>query len=153
MNYEKQAKDFCEKTGTKIDSRVLRYEKLFPNGKDDKRYIYGVTITRNGKEYHTEFGMGIVHAREVLQEAGQNTGEYAMMIANRHKPPEYDILAYMTKDEPEADVWDFAKECGYEINSKEKFREVQDIHESVMREYNGMQRMFSDVMEELRKIN
>jgi hypothetical protein len=131
--YIKQAKDFLANTGTKCSISFVRYGRHFDEDKEC-RNIYRVRLSRNGKSYSFLFGDSIANGWD------------------NKRPSVYCVLACLTKYEPEADVWDFAKEFGYEIASKQEYNRTAKIHKAVIKEYAGVERLFDDVMEELREI-
>lgn len=55
MDYEKQASEFLEKTGTKLTFKFAGYRKHFPDDKE-KRLCYEFTLSRNGRSYTSTFG-------------------------------------------------------------------------------------------------
>lgn len=132
--YERQAKDFLKKTGAKITISYKDYAPYF-EGEKEYRNIYRIRIDRNGKSWSFNFGDSI---------ASTNNGD---------RPTAYDVLACITKYEPlEADVWDFAKEYGYFIDSKEEYKRVSKIFNAEQKEYKNVCRIFGDVLAELQEI-
>lgn len=134
-NYDNLAREFLDQTGTKMSVRLLEVVEGFPNSDDknlhDKYYII---LNRDGKKYGFCFyGSAADHDR------GNKVGPY-------------DVLAALQKYEVEKDVWDFAKEYGYEINSKESYERVRKIREACEDEYRNVVRLFEDCMERLREI-
>ena len=79
-------------------------------------------------------------------------GDSLQSTWNNERPGRYSVLACLTKYEPEADVWDFAKEYGYEIHDKQSYNKVLGIYNAVRREYGGVKRIFGDVIDEFREI-
>lgn len=58
-DYNKQAKEFCEKNGVKIEAKFVAYDKHFSEDKE-KRDIYEITITRNElRPWTFRFGQSI----------------------------------------------------------------------------------------------
>ena len=53
--YEKQANDFLEKTGAKIDIQFSNYGKHFDDDKEN-RDIYNITISRGNRRFSFKFG-------------------------------------------------------------------------------------------------
>jgi len=88
-----------------------------------ERYIFKCQLKRNGKSYTFNFGQSIF-----------NGGA---------EPELYDILASLTKYDP-IDYKNFMQEFG--ACSIKVYHAVQD-------EYNNVNRLFSDIMDELREIN
>jgi len=56
--YEQQAKDFCTKTNTTIKVDWLKYDKYFPDDKEN-RDIYGITLIKGQMSYYFTFGQSI----------------------------------------------------------------------------------------------
>lgn len=131
--YEQQANEFLTKHNAKIKIDFLNFGKYFDDDKES-RNIYRFTITRNGKQYSAKFGDSIANTE------------------NGKEPTVYDILACLTKYEPSGDVWDFASEYGYIIDSKEAYNKVKKLFNAVTREYSGVERLFGDCLNELREI-
>lgn len=125
MNYEKQARDFLEKTNTLLHVTYLTTRKHFPDDTEE-RDVYSVSIVRGNKSHTLEFGDSIV-----------NTHKNANAMA-RKRPSAYDILACLQKYEPERDIDDFASE--YEI---EKPSEAIRIYGAVSREYAALADMYT----------
>lgn len=128
--FELQADEFCRKTGTKI---TMSYKEKVHNPWNCKDFsanwwhdIYRVKISRNHKSYSFDFTQS------------KNDTD------NGIRPTKYDILACVTKSDPEDFEW-FCKEFGYdqfEDSSKRTYKAVQ-------KEYHNILRIFGDVMEEL----
>lgn len=132
--YEKQAKIFLAKHDAKIEIEFFNLGKYWDDDKEP-RNIYKFTITRKGKApYSAKFGDSI---------ANTIRGE---------KPTAYDILACLTKNEPSGDIWDFANEYGYTIDSKETYNRVNKIFNAVNYEYRRVEYLFGDCMDELQEI-
>lgn len=131
--YTKQAKEFLKKTGAKMTISYKDYAPYF-EGEKEYRNIYRVRIDRNGKSWSFNFGDSI---------ASTNNGD---------RPTAYDVLACITKYEPAADVWDFAEEYGYNIDSRQEYNKVNRIYKAVCREYKNAVRMFGDVLDDLAEI-
>ena len=131
--YERQAKDFLKKTGAKM---TISFKDCAPYFEGEKEYrnIYRIRIDRNGKSWSFNFGDSI---------ANKNNGD---------RPTAYDVLACITKYEPPADVWDFAEEYGYNIDSRQEYNKVNRIYKNVCIEYKNAVRMFGDVLDDLAEI-
>lgn len=143
--YEQQAQGFLDRTGTSIDIVFLRKGKYFPKDKEE-RDIYDVTLKRGEQEYSFTFGQSLAKTK---QDFDYKTGRKSQ---KRIKPTAYDILVCLEKYETPADVWEFAREFGYTIDSRESLAEVEQTCLAVMNEYNNVMRLFGDVIEELREI-
>ena len=140
LNYEAMAKEFCEKTGTKV---IIKYKekKLNPWNATDytKNWIhdiYRITIKRDGKQFSFNF---------TQSKNGTDNGE---------KPTEYDILACLTKYDV-GSFEDFCAEFGYELYNEEYTsynKNSKRTYNAVVKEYNNVMRLFKDVIEELAEI-
>lgn len=124
--YEKQANDFLEATGTTFKAVLLGHMPYFNNDKE-KRDVYEITLERKGKSYTFRFGQSLI-----------NTGT---------KPTAYDVLACLQKYDPET-FEDFCIDFGYNTDS----RKALEIYLAVQDEYNNVIRLFGDVMEDLEEI-
>jgi len=138
-SYETQARQFLKACGARIKICFLRYgqhygPKVLRSNDKEGRNIYRVRIDRKGKSFSFRFG-------DSLQNTWKNK-----------RPGRYCVLACLTKYEPEADVWDFAKEYGYEITDRQSYYKVLGIYNAVRREYGGVKRIFGDVIDEFREI-
>jgi hypothetical protein len=126
MNYQQQANKFATATGTKLKINRSEYGKHFADDKEN-RYIFNCTLTRNGKRYTFNFGQSIA--------AGHN------------EPTMYDILTCLTKYDPENFKF-FCSEYGYNEDSIKALK----TYKAVQREFKGVNRLFSDVLEQLQEI-
>lgn len=127
--YQKQANNFCKETGTKIQIEYIG--KAFPNWDEKELHdTYNITITRNNNIMNFIFTESLYKTQ-------------------RHeKPTNYDILATLEKYNPYT-FEDFCLNFGYNEDS----RKALEIYLSVQKQYNDVIRLFSDVMEELQKID
>ena len=133
-DYIKEAKDFLKRNNTKM---TISFKDCVYGAFDDKAYhnIYRVRIDRNHKTYSFNF-----------TDSAHNTEQ-------NKRPNCYDVLACLQKYEPYAtDVWDFAKEYGYEINDRESYKKCEKTFKAVKKEYENVMRLFGDVIEELEEI-
>ena len=131
--YYEHARKFLRDCGATMNIKFLFYGKHFDDDKHE-RNVYSVTIKRNGQSYTFRFGDSVINTR------------------NGGKPTEYCILACLQKHEPEPDVWDFAKEYGYEIYNRKSYIKALHNHEAVREEYAGVMRVFGDIIETLQNI-
>lgn len=129
-NYQQQAIDFLNKVNATIKIEYHSYGKHFEDDKES-RNIYNVTVKRNGKQFNFKFGDSIANTK-----AG-------------HEPCEYDVLACITKSEPEDTFEDFCSSYGYDTDS----RKAERIYKAIQREFKGINRVFGDVLEQLQEIN
>jgi hypothetical protein len=168
-SYEKQARDFLEKTGAKMEIIFLRSGKYFHDDKE-VRDIYGVTITRNKRSYSFEFGQSLndsgfkiitgadktikldVPDKERAKLMGSNDAlmgwirfnvKFDLGASDTIKKPEqpnaYDILACLQKYDV-GSFEDFCWEFGYDTDS----RKAGQTYRAVANEYENLCRLFSD---------
>lgn len=141
--YLKQANDFAEKTGTKLEVLSRRVGRA--EGWQDKsdRFIYRLRLSREGrKAYEFEFFQSIAKY-EAWRRADGFKQHKALKDA---EPTMYDVLACLTTYDP-GDFFDFCSEFGYEGT-----RDALKLHIAVKEEYEAVLRLFGDVLEELAEI-
>jgi hypothetical protein len=126
MNYQQQANEFATKHGVKLKINRSDYGYHFTNDKEN-RYIFNCTLTRKGKRYTFNFGQSI---------AAGNT-----------PPTMYDVLTCLTKYDPETFEY-FCREYGYDTDSIKAL----ETYKAVQREFNGVNRLFNDILEQLQEI-
>lgn len=124
--YEKQAETFMYTTKTKMSVAYVTHDKYFDDDKQS-RDIWRVTLRRNGKSFSFKFGQSI---------ASDGT-----------PPTAYDVLTCLTKYEP-GTFENFCDEYGYDNDS----RKAEKVYKAVVKEYAGVARLFSDVIEELAEV-
>jgi hypothetical protein len=124
-SYEQQAIDFAKKYGVKLSIGEPTYKDFWHDGQ--MRWVFPCKLSREGKSYSFKFGQSIA--------------------AGKQKPTMYNILACMTKNDPE-DYDFFCSNYGYE-----KSRSAYSIYLAVCREYEGMRRLFNpEELEEMQDI-
>jgi hypothetical protein len=128
-NYEKQAADFMTKTGATMKVDYLKNDYHF-DGDKETRDIYRITLKRAGRRYSFNFGTSLTDTKT-------NTA-----------PTAYDVLACLTNYDP-GDFANFCASYGYDEDS----RKAEKIYKAVLKEWAGVERLFSDVIEELQEIN
>ena len=131
--YHAHARKFLRNCGATLKVKFLHYGKHFDDDQHE-RNVYNVTIKRNGQSYSFRFGDSVFNTRD------------------GREPTEYCILACLQKYKPEADVWDFAAEYGYEICNRSSYNKILHTHQAVKDEYAGVMRVFGDVIEQLQEI-
>lgn len=121
-----EAREFAERNGVKLYVLSKGYGRYFP---DDRysRWVYKMRLERNGESYMFTFGQSI-EARDTV-------------------PSYYDVLASLTKSDP-YDFDNFCDEYGYNRDSRSAYKTYQ----AVQKEYNAVERLFGDVMDELQEI-
>jgi hypothetical protein len=127
--YTKQADDFLKETGTTFKVKFYEYGKYFDDDKES-RNIYKVTLRRNKKSYTFKFGQSI-----------NNTGKGI-------EPTAYDVFSCIQKYDV-GSFEDFCSEFGYDTDS----RKAEKTYKAVLKEFENVDRLFSDVMEKLQEIN
>jgi hypothetical protein len=146
--YTEQANKFMEDSGTIMTVTFLRHAPHFEDDKDS-RDIYHIVLERKGKKMEFDFGQSIVNS---VPPSAPNQ-PWGTKPKKRIAPDTYSVLACLTKYDVDGDVWEFAKEFGYEINSRESFNRIDKIHMAVIKEYRDVHRLFGDVMEQLCEIS
>lgn len=128
-NYQQQAMDFAKKTGTSLIINSEDYKYHFPDDvkKNVYRSVYNCTLKRNGKQYTFDFGQSIA-----------NSGQ---------EPTMYDVLTCLTKNDP-GSFENFCGDFGYDEDS----RTAEKIYKSVCKEWEGIERLFADVLKQLQEI-
>lgn len=124
--YTMQAIRFAEKVGLKM--KVLGYEWEKPEW--DKKYEHAkfrICFSRNGKSWTLEF--------------------YQSISEGSKKPSIYDVLACVTKYDP-GTFENFCSDYGYDEDS----RKAERIWKAVKKEFKNVERLFGDVMDDLREI-
>ena len=135
--YEQMAEDFCNKYGVTIDfKRGKRTDSLMSSGGLD----YYITITRDKKRWHFWFTDSVYNKEHNIE------------------PTKYDILACLQKYEV-GDFNNFCSEFGYEEYTENNYgrlkvnSEAKRTYNAVKKEYENVQRIFGDCMDELVEIN
>jgi len=124
--YDKQANYFAVKHGIKLAVIGTEHGRHFNDDKQS-RYIFKLRLTRNGKRYTFKFGQSIA--------------------AGAKEPTMYDVLACLTKYDPES-FEDFCGEYGYDEDSRKAYK----TYLAVVKEYKAVERLFGDIIEELAEI-
>jgi len=126
-NYRKQAEDFLAATNTTFKAKFYKHAKYFTDDKQS-RDIYKITLRR--------------------KDVGSYTFTFGQSIANIGKAPEvYDVLASVTKYDV-GSFEDFCSEFGYDTDS----RKAEKTYKAVLKEFKNVDRLFSDVIEQLSEI-
>jgi hypothetical protein len=129
--YQLQAENFQKKIGLKFKSSWVKYGKHFQGDKQD-RHIFKITLSRNGKRFSFNFGQS---------------------INNTQNPNIYDVLRCLQK----YDVGTFENFCGdgYELYNDEctgKNKNSFKLYKAVCKEYENVEKLFSDCLDELQEI-
>ena len=135
--YEQIAENFCNKYGVTIDfKRGKRTDGLLSVGGLD----YYIAITRDKKRWHFWFTDSVYNKEHSIE------------------PTKYDVLACLQKYEV-GDFKNFCEESGYEEYTENNHgrlkvnSEAKRIYNAVKKEYENVQRIFGDCMDELEEIN
>lgn len=118
-DYIKQANDFCEKYGVKIEWEPTG-KMINPNwGDKEKRNRWEFLIATNNGKYSGVFWDSIANSKNGYPQ-----------------PSSYDLLACLTKYDP-GTFEDFCNEFGYDTDSKK----AEKIYKAVVNEYAGLCRV------------
>lgn len=179
MDYEKQATDFLEKTGTVMTVKFVKYDKYFPDDKE-KRDIYNITLKRGNREYTFTFGQSIVnsgykiinentHKQLAFYPTDDKTITSALNSKYRHfklsqyfypfntscdkiikpKAPTAYDVLACLEKYPQDTFEDFCANFGYDEDSRKAFK----TYEAVKEQYIQLSRLFTDKeLEEMAEI-
>ena len=125
-DYHEQANKFAKKHGIKLAILDEDYRPYFP-GEKESRSVFKLRLTRNKKSYTFAFGQSI-----------NNTGI---------GPTMYDVLACLTKYDI-GSYGDFCFEFGYDEDS----RTGERTYKAVLKEFAAVERLFSDILDDLQEI-
>lgn len=124
---DEETQEFAEKNGVKLYALAKAYDVYFP-GDRDERWIYKMKIKRGKESYTFTFGQSIA--------AGDSIPTY------------YDVLAAFTKYDPYS-FEDFCADYGYDPDSRRAYQ----TYKAVKKEYEAVERLFGDIMDEVQEIN
>lgn len=130
--YITNAKNFLKSCNAKMSISFKRYGRHFADEKDF-RNIYNIRIDRNGMTFKFTFGDSVYNTN------------------NGKRPTVYDVLACLQKYEV-GSLDDFINDFGYEVNNKEDLKRITKLHKAVTREFEKVNRIFGDVMDQLQEI-
>lgn len=132
MNYQQTAENFAKEYGIELNILSVKHGKHFRNDKQ-QRYIFKVQLKRNGKQYTFKYGQSI--------------------FCGSNEPIMYDILTCLTKYDP-IDIENFCADYGYQYGTNHHENNLADSRfKKVQDEYNNVNRLFSDIINELREFN
>lgn len=178
--YEKQAQDFLDATGTEFSAKFLKYDFYFPNDKQ-KRDIYEITLKKGERKYIFRFGQSIANSGfkfvrnngteikfikifnpyEILQKLNNNL-DYKIPLKEFYVLKRYGIKQKNIKKLREEPTPYNVLACltKYDVGSFENFcgdfgydedsRSAEKIYNAVVKEFKELQTLFSD--EELEKM-
>lgn len=162
--YDKAAQLVAKELGIEMIVKFLKNDYHF-EGDKDTRDIYKVTLKRSSRKYSFKFGQSIMKSqyykdkntgRTYTLNGGNRTGGYRItnpqyikdycLLIKGEEPTMYDILACLTKYDPETfEV--FCDNFGYNIDSSR----AKKTYKAVVKEWDKMCSLFSD--EELEVLN
>lgn len=128
MDYRKETLDFLKRVNAKVKITPIDCEK--PLWSSSYYDTYRVTISRNGKRY-----------------------TYKYYDNARRIPDEYDALSCLEKYDV-GSYEDFCNEFGYEMydDGSGFNKDTMKIYKAVVKEVEGVERVFGDVLEEFAEI-
>ena len=130
--YDKQAENFLNDTGTEFKAKYLKNGLHFPDDKDE-RDIYNITLTRKERNFKWTFKFG-----QSLHSSYFKT-----------KPTAYDVLAGLIKCDLDT-FKEFCSSYGYDEDS----RKAEKIYKAVVEEWNKITRLWdAEVIKKLQEIN
>lgn len=175
--YEQQANDFLNKTGAKIEITFKKYDYHFEDDKD-KRDIYSIYIGRGKRGMSFDFGQSLNNSgvkivnrntgkvfktfdksQYLKKDSSFDVAKFRLLcgwqfgscdkIELPKAPTNYDILACLTKYDPET-FEDFCANFGYDEDSRKALK----IYEAVKKEFTDLCTLFNDdELSELSEIN
>jgi hypothetical protein len=152
--YVTQVEKFMDAVNAKMEVKLLGSMLYFDDDKEP-RDVYQITLTRKGKSYSFRFGQSVLHSRDYVEKSAQqrnSRGEPWGAILRYKRdavkvPTAYDVLAAVQKYEV-GTFEDFCSEFGYDTDS----RKAEKTYFEIQKEYAEIEKLFSDVMEELQEI-
>ncbi len=153
--YELQAERFMEKTGTTMTVKLLGNMPHFDDDKES-RDVYQVTLKRGDKKYSFRFGQSIADSKPAIDKAREKFVDYdgsaiSSIVAKKKfpykAPSAYDVLACVQKYDV-GTFEDFCLDFGCDTDS----RKAEKTYFAVQKEFQNIERLFGDVMEELQEI-
>jgi hypothetical protein len=132
--YEQKALDFLNATNTSFSVRYKKYGVHFAGDKES-RHIFRVTLKNDIHRYSFDFGQSIA--------------------AGSTPPTAYDVLACLTKYDPES-FGDFCASYGYEeYNGYGRTNTIAiKVYNAVVKEWDNVSKLWDDEqIEQLQEIN
>jgi hypothetical protein len=134
--YQLQAENFQKSIGLKFKSSWVRYGRHFYNDKNN-RHIFKITLSRNGKRFSFNFGQSVAN--------------------DSQNPTIYDVLSCLQKYDV-GTFENFCDEFGYSDfklpngTKVDVSKQAKIIYKAVCKEYENVQKLFSDCLDELQEI-
>jgi hypothetical protein len=131
--YQLQAENFQKSIGLKFKSTWVRYGRHFYNDKSE-RHIFRITLSRNGKRFSFNFGQSVAN--------------------DAQNPTIYDVLKCLQKYDV-GTFEDFFSDFGYELYNNEctgKNKNSFKLYKAVCKEFENVEKLFSDCLDELKEI-
>ena len=125
--FEEMANEFAKKHNVKL---TILDSEFRPYWHDDKqsRWVFKCRISRNRKSYTFTFGQSL--------------------LAGNRNPTMYEVLAVFVKSDCGLETFeDFCSCFGYNVDS----RAIEQMYKNCCKEYKAMERLFGDIMDELRE--
>ena len=123
--YLEQAERFLRCSGTEIEIIPDGVVDGFPFADDNMPHNkYKVTLTRGMKSYTFPFYDSYSNYK------------------NKIKPNAYDVLASVHSYPVEGDMWEFAREFGYSIDSEKSYKRVRKIWLDCKNQYDHLAQLF-----------
>lgn len=128
--YDKQAQDFADKHNVKLSILNVEHKSYEPlDDKECSRDVYTLKLSRGRKSHTFTFGQSIINSLKGIQ------------------PTMYDVLSCLTQYDPE-DFECFCSNYGYNNDSISALK----TYKSVCKEWKATEKLFGDVLDELREI-
>ena len=138
--YAKQAADFCKRTGCNISAEYSG--QAVPQWDGEKHNHFKIKIERGRRSFIVDFYDSIANTEKYKPEAN---GFFPL----RGYPSAYDIISCLQKYDC-GTFEDFCAEFGYNEDS----RKDEQIYNACKKEFENLQRLFSDEeIEQLQEIN
>jgi len=160
MDYQKQADNFAKKHGVTLTILGKAYKKHFSDDKEP-RFVYSLELSRGEEFYQFEFGQSLASIKfEQIKRKVKTAKAYKMeggfywengKPISCETPTMYDVLACMQKYKL-GTFEDFCSDFGYNDLPLSAYTETMKTYKACLAEYNAMERLFSDCMEELQDI-
>ena len=138
-DYEQQAQDFLDATGTTLTVEYIKTAKYF-HGDKEARDIFRFTLTNERGSYSSTFGDSILATAN-------------RMDKTHDMPSAYTILACLEKYEPDPDFFSWCRGFGYDDSPVTDYPRIKAIHDACIEQFTGLSAIFTDLeMENLQEI-